>query len=165
MRFRLPAAFHINFQVAPKPKGCLKTIPPQQPNNQETPMTFAYFSILIFALFNSLCSLLAKKSARLLDAEANREPRRHRAQASGKAARLFAAEQNGYEMLPLYAAAVIIAHATGEAAQSTVNILSAVFLLLRVAYIWAYAQDKAALRSNIWYGCLMCIVALFIAAC
>ena len=107
MRFRLPAAFHINFQAAPKPKGCLKTIPPQQPNNQETPMTFAYFSILIFALFNSLCSLLAKKSARLLDAEANREPRRHRAQASGKAARLFAAEQNGYEMLPLYAAAVI----------------------------------------------------------
>ena len=82
-------------------------------------MTFAYFSILIFALFNSLCSLLVKKSARLLDAEANREPRRHIAQASGKAARLFAAEQNGYEMLPLYAAAVIIAHATGEAAQST----------------------------------------------
>ena len=134
MRFRLPAAFHINFQAAPKPKGCLKTIPPQQPNNQETPMTFAYFSILIFALFNSLCSLLAKKSARLLDAEANREPRRHSAQASGKAARLFAAEQNGYEML-------------------------------RAAYIWAYAQDKAALRSNIWYGCLACIVALFIAAC
>ena len=124
-------------------------------------MTFAYFSILIFALFNSLCSLLAKK----FDAETNREPRRHSAQASGKAARLFAAEQNGYEMLPLYAAAVIIAHATGEAAQSTVNTLSAAFLLLRAAYIWAYAQDKAALRSNIWYGCLMCIVALFIAAC
>ena len=138
---------------------------PELPNHQETPMTFAYFSILIFALLNSLCSLLAKKSARLLDAEANREPRRHSAQVSGKAARLFAAEQNGYEMLPLYAAAVIIAHATGEAAQSTVNILSALFLLLRAAYIWAYAQDKAALRSNIWYGCLICIVALFIAAC
>ena len=115
-------------------------------------MTFAYFSILIFALINSLCSLLAKKSARLLDAEANHEPRRHRSQASGEAARLFAAEQNGYEMLPLYAAAVIIAHVTGEAAQSTINILSALFLLLRTAYIWAYAQDKATLRSNIWYG-------------
>lgn len=49
-------------------------------------------------------------------------------------------------MLPLYASAVIIACATGEAAQSTVTSLSAVFLLLRVAYIWAYAQDKAALR-------------------
>ena len=137
---------------------------PELPNNQETPMTFAYFSILIFALLNSLCSILAKKSARLLDAEANHEPRRHRSQASGKAARLFAAEQNGYEMLPLYASAVIIAHVTGEAAQSTINILSALFLLLRTAYIWAYAQDKATLRSNIWYGCLMCIIALFIAA-
>jgi len=67
-------------------------------------------------------------------------------------------------MLPRYAAAVIIAHVTGEAAQSTINILSALFLLLRTAYIWAYAQDKATLRSNIWYGCLMCIIALFIAA-
>jgi len=164
MRFRLPAAFHINFQAAPKPKGCLKTIPPQQPNNQETPMTFAYFSILIFALFNSLCSLLAKKSARLLDAEANREPRRHRAQASGKAARLFAAEQNGYEMLPLYAAAIIIAHATGEAAQGTINFWATLFLLSRVAYIWAYAQDKATARSAIWGVGMICVIALFIAA-
>ena len=92
-------------------------IRPNSQNNQENPMTFAYFSILIFALINSLCSLLAKKSTRLLEAEANHEPRRHRSQASGKAARLFAAEQNGYEML----AAVIIAHVTGEAAQSTIN--------------------------------------------
>ena len=127
-------------------------------------MTFAYFSILLFALFNLFCSVAAKKAANMHAAE-NHNPREILARATGKAARLNAAQQNGYEMLPLYAAAVIIAHATGEAAQSTVNILSAPFLLLRAAYIWAYAQDKAALRSNIWYGCLMCIVALFIAAC
>ena len=127
-------------------------------------MTFAYFSILLFALFNLFCAAAAKKAANMHAAE-NHNPREILARATGKAARLNAAQQNGYEMLPLYAAAVIIAHATGEAAQSTVNILSALFLILRAAYIWAYAQDKAALRSNIWYGCLMCIVALFIAAC
>ena len=127
-------------------------------------MTFAYFSIFLFALFNLFCSVAAKKAANMHAAE-NHNPREILARATGKAARLNAAQQNGYEMLPLYAAAVIIAHATGEAAQSTVNTLSAAFLLLRAAYIWAYAQDKAALRSNIWYGCLMCIVALFIAAC
>ena len=127
-------------------------------------MTFAYFSIFLFALFNLFCSVAAKKAANMHAAE-NHNPREILARATGKAARLNAAQQNGYEMLPLYAAAVIIAHVTGEAAQSTINILSALFLLLRTAYIWAYAQDKAALRSNIWYGCLMCIVALFIAAC
>ena len=127
-------------------------------------MTFAYFSIFLFALFNLFCSVAAKKAANMHAAE-NHNPREILARATGKAARLNAAQQNGYEMLPLYAAAVIIAHATGEAAQSTVNTLSTAFLLLRAAYIWAYAQDKAALRSNIWYGCLICIVALFIAAC
>ena len=87
--------------------------------------------------------------------------RRHPAKRHG----FLPQSRNGFEAFAPFAAAVIIAHATGEAAQSTVNILSALFLLLRAAYIWAYAQDKAALRSNIWYGCLACIVALFIAAC
>ena len=137
---------------------------PELPNNQETPMTFAYFSILVFALLNSLCSLLAKKSARLLDAEANREPRRHSTQASGKAARLFAAEQNGYEMLPLYAAAVIIAHATGNAAQFTINFWALLFVASRIAFIYCYINDKATLRSAMFGVNLLCIVALFIAA-
>ena len=127
-------------------------------------MTFAYFSILLFAFLNLFCSVAAKKAANMHAAE-NHNPREILARATGKAARLNAAQQNGYEMLPLYAAAIIIAHATGEAAQGTINFWATLFLLSRIAYIWAYAQDKAALRSNIWYGCLMCIVALFIAAC
>ena len=86
------------------------------------------------------------------------------ARATGKAARLNAAQQNGYEMLPLYAAAIIIAHATGEAAQGTINFWATLFLLSRVAYIWAYAQDKATARSVIWSVGLVCVIALFIAA-
>lgn len=126
-------------------------------------MTFAYFSILLFALFNLFCATAAKKAANMHAAE-NHNPREILARATGKAARLNAAQQNGYEMLPLYAAAIIIAHATGEAAQGTINFWATLFLLSRVAYIWAYAQDKAAARSVIWSVGLVCVIALFIAA-
>ena len=105
-------------------------------------MTFAYFSILLFAFFNLFCAAAAKKAANMHAAE-NHNPREILAQATGKAARLNAAQQNGYEMLPLYAAAVIIAHATGEAAQGVINFWATLFIISRAAYIWAYAQDKA----------------------
>ena len=126
-------------------------------------MTFAYFSILLFAFLNLFCSVAAKKAANMHAAE-NHNPREILARATGKAARLNAAQQNGYEMLPLYAAAIIIAHATGEAAQGTINFWATLFLLSRVAYIWAYAQDKATARSAIWGVGLICVIALFIAA-
>ena len=126
-------------------------------------MTFAYFSIFLFALFNLFCSVAAKKAANMHAAE-NHNPREILARATGKAARLNAAQQNGYEMLPLYAAVIITAHATGEAAQGTINFWATLFLLSRAAYIWAYAQDKASARSAIWGVGMICVIALLIAA-
>lgn len=126
-------------------------------------MTFAYFSIFLFALFNLFCSVAAKKAANMHAAE-NHNPREILARATGKAARLNAAQQNGYEMLPLYAAVIITAHATGEAAQGTINFWATLFLLSRAAYIWAYAQDKATARSAIWGVGMVCVIALLIAA-
>ena len=126
-------------------------------------MTFAYFSIFLFALFNLFCSVAAKKAANMHAAE-NHNPREILAHATGKAARLNAAQQNGYEMLPLYAATIITAHATGEAAQGTINFWATLFLLSRIAYIWAYAQDKATARSAIWGVGMICVIALLIAA-
>lgn len=126
-------------------------------------MTFAYFSIFLFALFNLFCSVAAKKAANMHAAE-NHNPREILARATGKAARLNAAQQNGYEMLPLYAATIITAHATGEAAQGTINFWATLFLLSRAAYIWAYAQDKATARSAIWGVGMICVIALLIAA-
>ena len=126
-------------------------------------MTFAYFSILLFAFLNLLCAATAKKTANMRLAD-NHNPREMLAQATGKAARLNAAQQNGYEMLPLYAAAIIVAHATGEATQGVINFWATLFIISRAAYIWAYAQDKATARSIIWGIGFICVIALFIAA-
>ncbi len=126
-------------------------------------MTFAYFSILLFAFLNLLCAAAAKKTANMRLADKH-NPREILAQATGKAARLNAAQQNGYEMLPLYAAAIIVAHATGETTQGVINFWATLFIISRAAYIWAYAQDKATARSIIWGIGFICVIALFIAA-
>ena len=91
-------------------------------------MTFAYFSILLLVFLNLFCAAYAKKRAGFRGKD-NHNPREFLAQASGKAARANAAQQNGYEIFAPYAAAVIIAHATGGASQGVINFWAAVFIL------------------------------------
>ena len=62
------------------------------------------------------------------------------------------------------AAAVIIAHTSGNAAQASINFLALLFLFSRLVYIWLYIKDMATVRSIVWAVGLLCIVALFIAA-
>ena len=66
--------------------------------------------------------------------------------------------------LPGYGAAVIIAHATGNADQFTINFWALLFVASRIAFIYCYINDKATLRSAMFGVNLLCIVALFIAA-
>lgn len=126
-------------------------------------MTFAYFSILIILFLNLFCAAYAKKLGGFQIAD-NKNPRGFLAQTTGKAARAHAAQQNGHEMLAPYAAAVIIAHATGEASQFTINFWAVVFVLSRVAFIWAYVQNQSLVRSTVWFVGFLAIVALFVVA-
>ncbi len=127
-------------------------------------MTFAFWTLLILMLLNWFCAAYAKKLAGFTLRGDNHDPRGFLAKTEGKAARLNAAQQNGYEIFAPYAAAIVVAHFTGEAAQETINFWAAVFILSRVAFIWCYAQDKPAMRSYSWVLGFVCIVALFIAA-
>ena len=72
--------------------------------------------------------------------------------------------QNSYEIFPPFAAAVIIAHVTGNAAQFTINFWALLFVASRIGFIYCYINDKATLRSAMFGVNLLCIVALFIAA-
>ena len=126
-------------------------------------MTFAYFSILLLVFLNLFCAAYAKKRAGFRRKD-NHNPREFLAQASGKAARANAAQQNGYEIFAPYAAAVIIAHATGGASQGVINFWAAVFILSRIAFVWCYVQDKATLRSLVWGVGFLSIIGLFVAA-
>lgn len=126
-------------------------------------MTFAYWCILIACLLPLFCAAYAKKAGgfRFKD---NHNPRGFLAHTQGAAARAHAAQQNGFEAFAPFAAAVLTAHATGNAGQATVNTLAGLFILFRLAFIWCYIADKAALRSLMWAGRFACTVGLFVAA-
>ncbi|MDO4640933.1 MAG: MAPEG family protein [Neisseria sp.] len=126
-------------------------------------MTLAYWCVFICIFLPIFCAVYAKKSAGFTLAD-NANPRAFLAKAEGKAARANAAQQNGYEVFPPFAAAVIIAHVTGGADQLTINVWALLFVLSRIVYIWAYISDKSLLRSVIFNVNALCIVALFIAA-
>ncbi|EMT1034179.1 MAPEG family protein [Neisseria gonorrhoeae] len=126
-------------------------------------MTFAYWCILIACLLPLFCAAYAKKAGgfRFKD---NHNPRGFLAHTQGAAARAHAAQQNGFEAFAPFAAAVLTAHATGNTGQATVNTLAGLFILFRLAFIWCYIADKAALRSLMWAGGFACTVGLFVAA-
>ncbi len=127
-------------------------------------MTFAYWTILIAALLPLFCAAYAKKAGGFNFERDNGDPRAFLAQAQGVSARAHAAQQNGFEAFAPFAAAVIIAHATGNAAQGTINFWATLFILFRLAFIYCYIRNQASLRSLSWLGGFACILALFIAA-
>lgn len=127
-------------------------------------MTLAYFCILLAVFLPLFCAAYAKKAAGFNFAADNRNPRDFLAKTEGRAARAHAAQQNGYEVFAPFAAAVLVAHATGGAAQGVINFWALLFVASRLLYIYCYISDRHTLRSLSFTGGLLCIVALFVAA-
>lgn len=126
-------------------------------------MTLAYWCVFIAMFLPWFAAGYAKKQGGFTP-EDNHNPREFMSHIQGKAARANAAQQNSFEIFAPFAAAVIIAHATGNAAQGTINFWSILFIITRIAYLIYYINDKATLRSAAWGAGLFCIIALFVAA-
>jgi len=122
-------------------------------------MTFAYWCVLAGILLPYGTVGIAKWS-RHYD---NTDPRGWEAGLEGRRKRAHHAHLNHFEALPAFAAAVIIAHLC-QAPQGWVDGLAGAWVLLRVAYTWAYLADRATARSLIWMGALACVAGLFVAA-
>lgn len=122
-------------------------------------MTFAFWMILVAALLPYATVGFAKRptDGRAYD---NANPRAWERMLEGKAARALAAHNNHFEAFAPFAAAVVVAQ-FAHAPQGWINTLAALFILLRIAYTVAYIGDHASLRSSIWFGGLLCVVALF----
>jgi len=126
-------------------------------------MTLAYWCIFFAIFLPIFCAAYAKYRAGFSPAD-NHNPRAFLARAQGKAARADAAQQNSYEIFPPFAAAVIIAHVTGGAAQGVINFWALLFVASRIAFVLCYIHDKSLARSVLFGVNLLCIIALFIAA-
>jgi uncharacterized MAPEG superfamily protein len=109
-------------------------------------MTIAYWCVLIAGLLPYVATVLAKSGTRF----DNHLPRDWLATQTGWRKRANAAQLNGFEAFPLFAAAVVIAHLTGGN-QGRVDLLAMLFIAARIAYLAAYVADLATLRSLIWF--------------
>jgi uncharacterized MAPEG superfamily protein len=122
-------------------------------------MTVAFWCILAAGLLPYVATLTAKLGAPY----DNRDPRGWLARQTGWRARANAAQQNGFEAFPLFAAGVIVAQLAG-AGQGTVDLLALVFVVARLGHFGAYVADLAPLRSLLWLVGIGSVVGLFVAA-
>ncbi len=123
-------------------------------------MTIALWCILVAAVLPYLAVFVAKAGAKGFD---NHRPRAWYQSFEGYRQRALWAQQNSFEIFPLFAAAVIIAHLAG-ATQAWVDGLAIAFVASRIAYLVCYIADLALARSLVWTLGFGCCVALFIIA-
>ena len=88
-------------------------------------------------------------------------PREFLARAQGLAARANAAQQNSFEGLPLFIAAVLMADYL-IVPDFFVIVLGAAYLVLRLVYGLCYLANLQTLRSIVWILATLCPVTLLI---
>lgn len=120
-------------------------------------MTLAYWCVLIAALLPYFTVAVAK-SNKGFD---NHHPRAWQGRLEGRPARAHAAHLNGFEALPFFAAAVIIAHQL-HAHQGWLNAFAALFIAARIGYVACYLADLATLRTLVWSLGLALSIAIFL---
>lgn len=116
-------------------------------------MTIANWCVLAACLLPVVTVGLAKGSlgrvSRRNGGYDNHHPREWEQKLTGWQQRAIAAQNNGFEALPLFIAGVLIAQ-QNHANQSTIDMLALGFIAVRCGYVAAYLADKASLRSIVW---------------
>jgi uncharacterized MAPEG superfamily protein len=120
-------------------------------------MTIALWCVLLAGALPYVATAIAKAGASF----DNRDPRGWLAQQHGYRRRANAAAMNGFEALPLFAAAVLIAQLV-RGPQLSANLLAIGFIGARVAHLACYLFDLATLRSAAWLLGMACVVGLFV---
>jgi uncharacterized MAPEG superfamily protein len=120
--------------------------------------TIAYWCVFLAALLPIGCAWLAKSPGfgkpRKQGGFDNADPRAWLAKQTDWQARANSAQANSFEALPFFIGAVLIAHQLG-AHQAIVDILSVIFITLRIIYIAMYVAGLPMIRSGVWAVALL----------
>ncbi len=117
-------------------------------------MTIAIWCILIAAVLPYVAFNFVKG----LDPN---QPRVGAGALTGQTARAYGAQLNGFETFPLFAAAVIVAHRVGGPSR-IVDILSVLYVLLRLGHMAAYIAGRQPLRSAAFTVAQLVALAIFV---
>ena len=123
-------------------------------------MVISYASVLVAGLMPMVCAGIAKAGAKGYD---NHDPRAWLAQQGGYRARATAAQANCFEAFPFFAVGVLLALLTGVD-PFMVDLLAALFVATRVAYVACYLADKALFRTIFWSVGYLSVVTFFVLA-
>ena len=118
------------------------------------------YLILIACLLPYVFMAIAKLSGGFKVAD-NQNPREFLAKTTGLAARANAVQQNSFESLPLFIAAILMAEYM-VVSQHLVMLLGIAYIVLRVIYGICYLANLATLRSIIWTLSMACPVILLL---
>jgi len=126
-------------------------------------MTIANWCVLAACMLPAATVGLAKLASAKLPSGGgrydNKQPREWAAGLSGWQARANAAQMNGFEILPLFIAAVLLAQ-QAHADQARIDLLALGFIGLRLVYIGLYVANVDALRTVVWFAGVGVSVAL-----
>lgn len=119
----------------------------------------AIWAMVVASLLPWTVSIIAKVSGGFRIRN-NAHPREFFQNATGMAARANAAQQNSYETLPIFLAAVLTAMLF-FVPQSIINVLAWLYVLIRVGFCVAYITNLATFRSILWVLSMACCLMLF----
>jgi uncharacterized MAPEG superfamily protein len=125
-------------------------------------MTVAFWCVLIAIFLPYLCTGIAKFSGGKFGLRENHDPRAFLDNLEGFARRAHSAQLNSFEVIPAFAAGVIIAHIADTAELVTIDVLAVLFITSRLLYIICYLADWAILRSLVWFVGMGLIVSFFV---
>lgn len=118
------------------------------------------YLILIACLLPYVFAMIAKKTAGF-KAKDNQHPRDFLAKTTGLAARANAAQQNSFESLPLFIAAILMAEYM-VISQNVIMTFGMAYIVLRILYGICYLANWATLRSIVWLLSLLCPILLLV---
>jgi uncharacterized MAPEG superfamily protein len=93
----------------------------------------------------------------------NKQPRQQVAKLEGKGARAYAAHQNAFEALAVFAPAVLVAHVT-HADPKISAILAVVWVVCRVLHGILYIADVDLARSGVFFVAFLSAIGQFVLA-
>ena len=125
-------------------------------------MTIPFWCLFVTTLIPVALALMgAGFRFRQLGVVDNKDPRAQAADLTGAGSRVYAAQANAWEAVPIFSAAVFVSHLAG-ANPSTAALLSEIFVGARILHAITYLANLDILRSLIFGVGLACCVGLFV---
>lgn len=118
------------------------------------------YLIIIACLLPYVFTVVAKMAGGF-KLEDNQNPREFLAKTTGLAARANAVQQNSFESLPLFIAAVLMAEYM-VIPQVVVMMFGIAYIVLRIIYGICYLANWATLRSIVWMLSLLCPICILL---